>query len=160
MNALKRRWQSGCLSKVLIVGGVLVLLVWWFLVCWFLVLFAQGMNKAPVGEVRTTGVVTPKALERSQVTTVPTPRATTVSGSTPARAPLPTDTPRPPASKPTVFPWEKEIRDTPEAEFGYQLGRVLGAILGRLLKLVVPCIIVLVVGACVLWMLKRRRANK
>lgn len=162
MNALKQRWQSGCLAKVVIVGGALVLLVWWFLLCWFLVLFGQEISKAPLGEVRTTAQVTPTP--SLPATTVSGPVAVATNTAAPDKTPQPAETPRPPASKPTVFPWEKDVKDTPEAHFAYQLGGVLGHLVGlawgNLMVAYRNRIMLFIVLICVAWLLNRRRSKR
>lgn len=108
MNALKQRWQSGCLGKMLIVGGVLVIL-FTCTVCGAMAL-VSAPRKTPSGEVRATGAVTPKALERSQVTAAPIAtknakgaeiKATEVATMRPTLAPTPTATV---TSAPTATP--------------------------------------------------------
>lgn len=66
------------------------------------VLLLVGCSGSSVGEIRATGAVTPKALERSQVTAAPA-KATEVATTRLTAAP-PTATPQPPAAKPTDAP--------------------------------------------------------
>lgn len=107
MNALKQRWQSGCLGKAMIVGGVVFLCM----VCGFWATVYQALKSDPVGEVRATGQVTPKPLPRVTVTPEPATEVAVVAATaaplSPTNTPRPTDTPEPPTNTPRPT-------DTPE----------------------------------------------